>query len=135
MDEQRPPRIVYPVDPPRPAIGWAVLELLGHRREVGYLDEWEVAGVRFLRLETPVFDDEGNRQMPGRIVLFSTTAIYAITPTTEQAALDELTPWIDCGAPVAVQVEDSDEPQPRPCSLRRGHEGEHDPDLLADLPF
>jgi hypothetical protein len=123
------------VDPPRPAIGWAILELLGHRREVGYLDEWNVAGVRFLRLETPVFNEEGLEHKPGRVVLFSTAAIYAITPSTERAVHDEIAPWVDCGEPVAVQVEGSDEPQPQPCSLRRGHDGEHDPDLLADLPF
>lgn len=123
------------VDPPRPAIGWAVLELLGHRRELGYLDEWEVAGVRFLRLETPLFDDEGRRVLPGRIVLISTAAIYAITPTTDEAVLDECEPWVECAEPVPVQVEGSPEPAKAFCSLRRGHDGDHDPDLLADLPF
>lgn len=131
-DPSPPPRFL--VDPPRPAIGWAVLELLGHRRELGYVDEWDVAGVRFLRLATPTFDDDGEIVLGAdRVVLFSTAAIYAITPSNQEAIFGELRPWVDCGVPVAVQVEGSDEPQAQPCQLRRGHDGDHDPD--DGLPF
>lgn len=127
----------------RPPIGWAILELLGHRREVGHLSEEEVAGRTFLRLATPLWDDERQDWPPSiegadpahRVIFISTGAIYAITPTTEQAVRDEIAPWIECKEPVAVQVEGTDEPEARPCTLRRGHGGNHADDDLADLPF
>lgn len=124
---------------PRPPIGWAVLELLGHRRELGYLSEEEIAGVRFLRLATPVWNsatEDWASDSSATTIFVSTQAIYAIAPSSEWAVRDEIAPWIECGAPVAVQVEGSDDPAPQPCALRRGHDGDHDPlGGLADLPF
>ena len=33
--------------------GWAILELMGHRRLAGYLREQTVSGASFLRLDVP----------------------------------------------------------------------------------
>lgn len=53
---------------------WAVVELMGHRQEVGRISEAEAAGCKFLRVDTP----RGVR-------FYSGSAIYAITPTTEES--------------------------------------------------
>lgn len=33
--------------------GWAILELMGHRRLAGYVSECEVAGTKLLRIDVP----------------------------------------------------------------------------------
>lgn len=61
----------------------ALLELMGHRRLAGYVEEVEVAGVGFLRVQVPSL---GAR--PGFTQLISPKSIYAITPlaSAEDAA-------------------------------------------------
>ena len=60
--------------------GWAILELMGHRRLAGYVTEVEVAGAGMLRLDVSV-DDE-----PVATQFYSTAAVYCLTPTTEEIA-------------------------------------------------
>lgn len=57
---------------------WVVLELMGHRRLAGFLTEQEIAGNSFLRLDIP--GQQGTTQW------YSPSAVYAITPTTEDIA-------------------------------------------------
>lgn len=60
--------------------GWAIIELMGHRRVAGYLTEREVAGARFLQVDIPV---------PGggmRTQLYAPQAVYCITPVAEDVA-------------------------------------------------
>ncbi len=60
--------------------GWAIVELMGHRRLVGQVSEVEVAGTGMLRIEVPT--------KAGMVTQFvAPSAVYAITPTTEQSAL------------------------------------------------
>lgn len=54
---------------------WVILELMGHRRLAGYLTEQEIAGKGFLRLE-----------MDDATQFYSPSAVYCITPTTEELA-------------------------------------------------
>lgn len=51
-----------------------MVELMGHRQEVGQISEAEAAGTKFLRVDTP----RGVR-------FYSGAAIYAITPTSEES--------------------------------------------------
>jgi hypothetical protein len=60
---------------------WAILELMGHRRLAGYLREVELAGGKFLRLDIPAKDGEMLTTQ-----LYSPSAVYCITPTTEEIA-------------------------------------------------
>lgn len=60
---------------------WAVLELMGHRRLTGYVTEQQVAGVGFIRIDVPGDDDT-----PPATQLYSPSAVYCITPTTEEVA-------------------------------------------------
>ena len=61
--------------------GWVILELMGHRRLGGYLREHELAGAAFLRLDVP-----GPAGSPVATQFYSASAVYCITPTTEELA-------------------------------------------------
>lgn len=67
-------------------IGWAILELMGHRRLAGYVSEQEVAGKGFIRLDVPGADKEGDGWHATQ--LYSPAAVYCITPTSEETARD-----------------------------------------------
>jgi hypothetical protein len=58
--------------------GWAIIELMGHRRIVGYVAEVEVAGQGMLRVDTP--------SDPPTTQLYAPSALYAIHPATEDLA-------------------------------------------------
>lgn len=62
-------------------IGWAILELMGHRRLGGFVTEQEIAGRGFLRIGIPGDGDEDYA-----VQFYSPTAVYCITPSTEAAA-------------------------------------------------
>jgi hypothetical protein len=67
--------------------GWAILELMGHRRLGGYVTETELAGQGVLRLDVP-------RPLPWQhgegpwvaTQFYSPSALYCLTPTSEDAA-------------------------------------------------
>lgn len=61
--------------------GWAILELMGHRRLAGYVREQTVAGAGFLRIDVP-----GPDGTPVASQLYSPGALYCLTPTTEDIA-------------------------------------------------
>jgi len=58
--------------------GWCILELLGHRRLAGYVQEVEIAGQGVLRIDVP--------GTPPATQFYSVAAVYCITPTTEEIA-------------------------------------------------
>lgn len=62
--------------------GWAILELMGHRRLAGYLRQQEVAGAAFIRIDVP--QPEGPD--PAITQFYTPAAVYCITPTTETMA-------------------------------------------------
>ncbi|MGE0547589.1 MAG: acetyltransferase [Kofleriaceae bacterium] len=58
--------------------GFAIVELMGHRRLAGYVREVTVAGAPLLRLDVP--------SDPPVTQYYGASAIYCITPTTEELA-------------------------------------------------
>lgn len=60
--------------------GWAILELMGHRRLGGYVKEATVAGAGFLRIDVPGEDG------PLATQFYSPSSVYCLTPTSEEAA-------------------------------------------------
>lgn len=58
--------------------GWAIVELMGHRRLAGYVSEQEVASSAMLRLDIP--------SEPPVTQFYSASALYCMTPTTEEIA-------------------------------------------------
>jgi len=60
--------------------GWAIVELMGHRRLAGHVSEQQIAGTAFLRLDVHDPDGEVVTQF------YAPNAVYCITPTTEELA-------------------------------------------------
>ena len=71
--------------------GWAIVELMGHRRLAGFVTEQEIAGHPFLRLDVagPPVDTDGPEDPIGRgtTQFYSPQAVYCITPTTQDIAV------------------------------------------------
>lgn len=63
-------------------LGFCFLELMGHRKLAGLLTEETVAGFGFLRID--VFT--GAETAARATQFYSPSAVYAITPTTEETA-------------------------------------------------
>jgi len=61
---------------------WVVLELMGHRRLVGYLQEQEIGGAGMLRIDVY----EGDAETPTLTQFYSPSSVYCMTPTTEELA-------------------------------------------------
>lgn len=58
--------------------GWAILELMGHRRLGGKVSEALIAGAPFLRIDVP--------SVPPATQFYAPGSLYCITPTTEAIA-------------------------------------------------
>lgn len=61
--------------------GWAILELMGHRRLGGYVTEATLAGAGFLRIDVP-----GQGEATVATQYYRPDSVYALTPATEEAA-------------------------------------------------
>jgi hypothetical protein len=76
-----------------PFEGWAILELMGHRRLAGFVRETELAGQGVLRLDVPhatEADDEQAEEHGESLWLatqfYAPSALYCLTPTDEATA-------------------------------------------------
>lgn len=75
--------------------GYAILELLGHRKLAGYVKAETLAGTSFLRVDVPGDDGTVCTQF------VNPASVYALTPTTEDIANrfaagcrpEPVTPW------------------------------------------
>jgi hypothetical protein len=61
---------------------WAIVELFGHSQIAGYVTEQTIGGAAFIRVDVPAVN--GQQEFTK---FYGGSAIYAITPTTEQIAL------------------------------------------------
>ena len=68
-------------DEREPWEGWAIVELMGHRRLAGLVSRVEVAGVGMIHLDVPDCDE-------GAVATqyYSPSSLYCLTPTTEEIA-------------------------------------------------
>jgi hypothetical protein len=81
-----------------PFEGWAILELMGHRKLAGHLSEQTIGGAAFLRIDVPkappnppldlrAVGDADEAAAPWAVTQFyAPSAVYCITPTTEDLA-------------------------------------------------
>lgn len=60
--------------------GWAILELMGHRRLGGYVRQVAMFGADMIRIDVPAPDGAMQTQ------LYNGSALYCLTPTTEELA-------------------------------------------------
>ena len=61
---------------------WAVLELMGHRKYAGLIEEVEIAGSAFFRIDVY----EGDAEEPASTQFYSPNAVYCMTPCDESIA-------------------------------------------------
>ncbi len=66
--------------------GWAILELMGHRRLGGYVQEQEIAGHGFLRIDVPDQQELDTGPTYSATQFYSPGSVYCLTPTTEAMA-------------------------------------------------
>lgn len=66
--------------------GWAILELMGHRKIAGRVSEQLVAGAPMIRVDIPNGDGFTTQ-------FYAPGALYALTPTTEQTARRLVEPY------------------------------------------
>lgn len=67
--------------------GWAILELMGHRRLAGLISEQTIGGAAFVRIDVP----KGEKPADGvdenvATQFYAPAAVYCITPVTEELA-------------------------------------------------
>lgn len=55
---------------------WAILELLGHLKYAGRVDEVEVAGAKMVRITVPAI--KANNGLPEFQKIFGSSAVYAL---------------------------------------------------------
>lgn len=72
-----------------PFNGWAVLELMGHRRLTGLVREVTLAGAGFLRIDVY----EGAAEEAKATQFYPPSSVYCLTPTSEEAARKASMPW------------------------------------------
>lgn len=99
-----------------PFEGWAIVELMGHRRLAGYATEEEHFGTAMLRLDVHGLDDE---KTPGVSQFYGGGSIYCLTPISEDIARrmgERLQPApvrpyeLEARSPVEADYDDEDEP-------------------------
>jgi hypothetical protein len=78
---------------------WALVELFGHQRIVGFLSQQTFGTGVLFRVDVPDLLKEGKVIRKGFTRYFGLSAIYSITPIDEQT-VKELLPMID-GTPAA----------------------------------
>lgn len=73
--------------------GWAILELMGHRRLAGWVSEQAVAGAAFIRIDVPAEPDDPRAMYDTGEDSFAITqfyapgALYCLTPSTKETVL------------------------------------------------
>jgi hypothetical protein len=106
--------------------GFAVVELMGHRRLAGYARQVELFGAPMLRLDVPAV--EGHAAVTQ---YYGASSIYCLTPTTEEIVLAV------CRRdhPAPVHRYELPKPEPAPAMSRedaaafdRIHSPDYDPD-------
>jgi len=78
---------------------WALVELFGHQRIVGFLTQQTFGSGVLFRVDVPDLLKDSKVQRKGFTRYFGLSAIYSITPIDEQT-VRELLPMID-GTPAA----------------------------------
>ena len=66
--------------------GWALLELMGHRRRVGQVREVEMFGGKLLRIDIPVIVEGKSDESVTEF--YGCTSIYGLTPISEEVGRD-----------------------------------------------
>jgi len=77
--------------------GWAIVEIMGHRRLAGFVREVEMYGGKLLRIDSY----EGTNEAPTMTQFYVVGSVYCLTPTTEETARRAATA-IEAPKPIAL---------------------------------
>ena len=66
--------------------GWAILELMGHRKLAGYVRPATIAGAGVIRIDVPKPLDQPQDEPILATQFYSPAALYCLTPVTEMMA-------------------------------------------------
>lgn len=86
-----------------PFAAWAVVELMGHRKIIGYASDVAVAGGKLLRVDVPAKGDQ-----PAYSQYYGAGAIYCLSPVSEDIAramiegAGSTRPWYAYALPAAL---------------------------------
>jgi hypothetical protein len=89
-------------DPSKELKSWALVELFGHQRIVGYLSQQSFGTGVLFRVDVPDLTSSGKVIRVGFTRYFGLSAIYSITPVSEEI-VRKLLPSID-GTPGEARV-------------------------------
>lgn len=64
--------------------GWAILELMGHRKRPGWVKEVELAGTKMLRVDIPVDGAEAGETVTE---FYGGPAVYCLRPASKEVVL------------------------------------------------
>lgn len=105
---------------------WALLELMGHRRLYGLVEEVDLFGAKMCRIDTLLAHDAPE---PGPTQIYGAPAIYCITPMSEDEVRERMRPRYGQRALEHDDEPDDDEPEP-------DHDyPEPEPDSDRGIPF
>jgi hypothetical protein len=96
--------------------GWAIVEIMGHRRLAGYVSEVSIAGAAMLRVD--VAGKEPGSE-PKATQFYGGASLFCVTPTTEEVARKEANPpeWQPYQLPAREEEIDDDSEDDREESL------------------
>lgn len=69
--------------------GWAIVEIMGHRRLAGHVSEVTIAGAQMLRIDVP---GKTGADPVKATQYYGGSSIFCLTPTTEEVARKEANP-------------------------------------------
>lgn len=69
-----------------PFEGWAIVELMGHRRLAGFVRDVELFGGRRLRIDVPKAGEPTGSSVFHATQFYGAAALYCVTPTDEDTA-------------------------------------------------
>lgn len=63
---------------------WAIVEVFGHEKYAGYVENLQIGGTSMLRIEVP--ETGGEYPLPGFTKIFNPSSVFSITPVSEDYA-------------------------------------------------
>lgn len=128
--------------------GWAIVEMLGHKRIAGYLSEQAIGGGAMLRIDVPEtksgsvpsrWDADTSPDTAAYSKFVGIGSIYAITPCTEDVARKAARVIERSNSPIPLEL-----PVPPQLSagnaqdaelVPAGHDDDDDEDFFDDVPM
>lgn len=87
-------QLIEPPEQPNELKSWALVELFGHQRIVGFLSQQTFGTGVLFRVDVPDLMKDGKKVRDGFTRYFGLSSIYSITPISEQM-VRELLPACD----------------------------------------